>query len=137
MAYRVTYLLSILVFLGLLTGCSSVSKGMRWMSYGSPINESELNDMISSGTRMTLEWANGQTGTITYYANGMATVESEGNSTAGTWKIQEGKLCMHWSRDEVSSVQCYSVYHHKGKMLKLFDEQGNHYADTIAPGMPT
>ena len=135
MAYRVTYILSILVLLISLTGCSSVSKGMRWMSYGSPINESDLNGMIASGTRMTLEWASGETGSITYYANGMATLESGGNSTTGTWKIQEGKLCMDWSPDESSSAQCYSVYRDEGKVLKLFDEHGNHYADTSAPGM--
>ena len=105
------------------------------MSYGSPMNDSELNDMVSSGTRMTLNWANGEAGAITYFSNGMATMEAAGNSTTGKWNIQGGQLCLNWRPDSSGDVQCYSVYRDDGKTLKLFDEQGNHYADTSTPGV--
>lgn len=135
MTYRSIRFLSILSLIVFLTACASISKGVHWMSYGPSMNESELSSMVSSGTRMSVNWANGETGTITYYANGKATVESAGNSTAGTWAIIDDQLCLDWSPDGKSGGQCYSVYRDEGKVLKLFDDQGNHYADTTAPGL--
>lgn len=135
MIYRSVHTLSILALVVLLTACGSISKGVHWMSYGPSMSESELSGMISSGTRMTLNWANGETGTITYYSNGTATVETAGNSTDGTWAIENDQLCMDWSPDGRSGGQCYSVYRDDGEVLKLFDNQGNHYADTTAPGL--
>jgi hypothetical protein len=134
MTYRFVPVLPILVLIVSLAACSTVSKSMHWMSYGPPMNESELNSMISSGTRMKLNWANGGTGIITYYSDGKAIVEKAGNSTTGNWEIKDDELCMNWSPGDESGGQCYSVYHDEGKVLKLFDEQGTHYADTI-PGL--
>lgn len=135
MTYRFNHTLSILALFVFLTACSSVSKGVRWMSYGSPMNESELSRMISSGTRLGLNWANGQSGTITYYSNGKTAVETSGTRTTGIWEIKDGKLCMDWSPDGESGGQCYSVYRDGERALKLFDEKGTHYADTTVPGL--
>ena len=134
MVNRIIQLTCLLVVLISLIGCGSISKGMRWMSYGSPVDDSELNRMVSSGTKMRLNWANGKTGTITYLANGKATMDAEGNSTPGTWNIKDNQLCLNWSPKNNGEDKCYSLYRENENTLKLFDEQGNHYADTSVPG---
>jgi hypothetical protein len=125
--YRFT--LSIAVILGL-SACSADGfvKAMRWVTYTTPVDETELNTLLSSGTRLPLSWANGEIGTINFYSSGSATADIGGKSVNGNWQIQGGKLCTNWDPDNENVGQCYTVYHARGGVLKMFDEYGAFYA---------
>lgn len=114
---------------------SGFVNGLRWITYSQPLSEGDLKGMLSSGTRLSMNWANGESGAITYNADGSATAQAGGKSVKGNWQINDGKLCMNWNSQDETAVQCYTVYHSRGNSLKMFDDQGSFYAKSAGPGV--
>jgi hypothetical protein len=93
--------------------------------------------MLASGTRMTINWANGETGAITYHADGSADAETEGKSARGSWKIKVKKLCLNWTSNDSQTDQCYTytIYRDKEGSLKLYNEERSLSAKATIPSV--
>lgn len=132
--FKLTFIATAIVILGACSASSFVN-GLRWITYSQPLNEADLNEMLSSGTKISMDWANGESGAITYNSDGSATADVEGKSVQGNWRIQDSRLCMNWNSSDRSARQCYSVYSARGKTLKMFDERGSFYAKVNRAGV--
>ncbi|MEN8133297.1 MAG: hypothetical protein ABFS45_24600 [Pseudomonadota bacterium] len=135
MSHKIIQRALIVFVVGTLMGCSSIKQGLRWMGMDTSINDAELKELISSGTRMSLNWATGDSGSITYYADGTTAMNSNGKSNSGVWQIKENRLCLNWRPADSESEHCYTVYRSQQDSLKLYDEQGSYYAEATIPGV--
>ena len=114
---------------------SGFVNGLRWITYSQPLTEGDLQGMLSSGTRMSLNWANDESGFITYNSDGTATAEVGGKSVRGNWQTKDGKLCMNWNSSDETAGQCFTVYRARGNSLKMFDERGSFHARASGAGI--
>lgn len=135
MPHKIIQRALIVFVIGTLMGCSSIKQGLRWVGMDTSINNAELKELISSGTRMSLDWASGDSGSITYYTDGTTAMNSNGKNSSGSWQIKDNRLCLNWEPADKEPGQCYAVYRSNKDSLKLYDEQGSYYAEATIPGV--
>ena len=137
MPNRLLRLALIAITINGLAACSAdrFVNGLRWITYSQPVTEADLKGMVSSGTRMSMSWANGESGTITYNSDGSAIADVQGKSVQGKWQIQNGRLCTNWDPSDENVGQCYRVYRARGNALKMFDERGSFHARATIPSV--
>ena len=125
----------IAIVINCLAACSASGfvNGARWITYSQPVTETDLKGMLSSGTRMSLSWANGETGIVTYNSDGSAIADMQGKSIKGTWQIQDSRLCTNWNSSDENVGPCYSVYRARGDTFRMFDERGTFHARATIP----
>jgi hypothetical protein len=87
---------------GMVFGAGTAS----WITYSQPLSEVELKEMFSSDTRISMDWANGESGAITYNSDRSATADVGEKNISGNWQIQNGRLCMNWNISDESTGHC-------------------------------
>ena len=121
---RRSHLGVVLIFVATVSGCATTEQSLRAKKLA-PLTQKELEERYSRQVKIRFDNNTGGRGIATYMPDGTAQVEVPGLADTGKWRVNDGKICVTWTKIRDGKEGCFTSYKMGPKDYMTFNADGS------------